>query len=79
MEKPSISVTQHLSFIITLVCVVGILALAFYRNLDLSSLLPTILGLYLGARTIDKTNVAWAASKDPKADTAKVIKDNFDK
>jgi|LauGreDrversion4_2_1035121.scaffolds.fasta_scaffold1330144_2 hypothetical protein len=72
-------IANYLSFIITLTCVLGIFVLAYTRGLNIEGLLPTIVGLYLGARTIDKTNVAWAASRDPNADTAQVIKENFDR
>ena len=67
------AIKNYLSFQLTLICVVGSLYLGYTNGIDLTLLLPAILGIYVTNRTAEKVSTHWAASKDPTADTEKVI------
>lgn len=67
------ALAPYRGFFLTLISVVGLFALAFYKNVDVTSSLPTVLAIYLGAKTSEKASAHWAASKDPTASTAEVI------
>jgi hypothetical protein len=62
---------SKLSFILTLISVIGIFILAWFKNIDIQMLLPSVLGIYIIGRTTTNVSTAWAASKDPQADTIK--------
>lgn len=62
---------SKLSFLLTFMSVVGIFALAWFRNVDIQVLLPSVLGMYILGRTTTNVSTAWAASRDPQADTIK--------
>lgn len=64
---------NKLSFILTLLSIVGVFVLAWYKNIDIQMLLPSILGIYVIGRTTSSVSTTWAASKDPNADTLKAI------
>lgn len=64
---------NKLSFILTLLSIIGIFVLAWYKNLDVQMLLPSVLGIYVLGRTTTNVSATWAASKDPNADTLKVV------
>lgn len=64
---------NKLSFALTLLSVVGIFILAWYKDLDIQMLLPSILGIYILGRTTTNVSTAWAASRDPQADTLKAV------
>lgn len=63
----------YATFILTLISIIGSLVLAFSKNTDISVLLPTLLGIYVGAKAGVTANGHWAASKDKEADTTSVI------
>ncbi len=63
----------YATFILALISIVGSLVLAFTRNTDVSTLLPTLLGIYIGAKAGVTANGHWAASKDKDANTTSVI------
>lgn len=60
---------NKLSFILTFISVIGVLMLAWFKNVNIDLLLPTILATYILGRTSTNISTVWAASKDPKADT----------
>jgi hypothetical protein len=62
---------SKLSFILTFISVIGIFVLAWFKNIDIQMLLPSVLGIYIIGRTTTNVSTAWAASKDPQADTLK--------
>ena len=62
---------SKLSFLLTLISVIGIFVLAWFRNIDIQVLLPSVLAIYIVGRTTTNVSTAWAASKDPQADTIK--------
>ena len=64
---------NKLSFILTLISVIGLLALAWFKNVDLQMLLPSVLGIYILGRTTTSVSSAWAASKDPHANTLEAL------
>lgn len=71
----NINIKAYATMIMTFICIVGALALAFVKDVDITTLLPTILGIYVGAKAAVAGNGAWAASKDMNCDTASIIKD----
>jgi hypothetical protein len=60
-----------LSFLAT--SIVG--ALALWKGTDVQTLLPAVLGLYLGHKVSTGISAHWSACKDPDADTGEAIKD----
>jgi len=68
-------IKNYLSFVLTLISILGSLALAWCKNTDVGALLPALLGIYVVGRTSQKGMAYFAASKDKKADTRAVIKD----
>ena len=62
---------SKLSFILTFISVMGIFLLAWYRNINIEVLLPSVLGIYILGRTTTNVSTALAASRDPSADTIK--------
>jgi uncharacterized membrane protein YadS len=74
---PAVKLKQSLSFVLTFIALLGVLALAWFKDVDVQMLLPSILGIYIVGRTTHKVSAVWAASKDPNADTHKAI-ETFD-
>lgn len=66
---------QNFGFICTISCIIGMLALAWFKDVDINASLPVILGTYLGARAVEKGTAFTMASKDPKCDTRALIND----
>jgi len=66
-------VKNYLSFFLTLISIVGVLLLAWFKGIELDLLLPSLLGLYITGRTVEKSSAHWSASKDSAANTEKVI------
>lgn len=64
----------YFGFFLTLVCILICGYVAIMKDTNVVTYLPMILGTYLGARAMEKSSHVWAASKDPTADTAEVIK-----
>lgn len=64
-----------LGFWLTLICVCLTGYVAITKKPELISELPFILGVYLGARTLERGSHVWAASKDSAANTQEVIKE----
>jgi hypothetical protein len=62
-------------FVVSLIAVLAIIALAFIKGTNIESLLPTVLGIYLGHKVSTGISSHWAASKDPNCDTQSVIRD----
>lgn len=65
----------QLGFILTLICIKGLFALAFIKGVDILGTLPVILATYVGARTAERGMAVMAASKDPNANTHEVIRE----
>ena len=68
-------VARNAPLVVTLIAIMGTMILAFYKDADVNSLLPTLVGLYLGQKTSTSISAHFAASKDPNCDTREVIKD----
>jgi hypothetical protein len=62
------------SFVLTLLGL-AILAVMTYRGVDTSGSIVALIGMYIGAKQTLKASNVWAASKDPAADTAEIIKE----
>jgi hypothetical protein len=60
------------SFILCLIALVGALGLAYGKGVDVSMLVPTILGLYITGRTTEKVSAHMNARMDSDADFEKV-------
>jgi len=67
------SLAPFRGFFLTFISVIGLFVLAFEKGVDITVALPTILGIYLGAKTSEKASAHWAASRDPSTSTAEVI------
>lgn len=70
---------NKLSFVLTFISVIGILLLAWFKNVNIEIMLPSILATYILGRTTNSVSNVWAASKDPNADTLQAISINNDK
>jgi len=68
----------YLGFILTFISVLGCLALAWHKGVDIEFMLPTILGIYISGKTLERASAVVAASRDPKADTNQLVKDMDD-
>ena len=66
---------NYLSFLLTLISILGALGLAYFKGVDVSSLLPTLLGIYVVSKATEKSSMVWAASKDANANSGEVIKE----
>lgn len=75
VQKSMELIRTKLGFIITLISVVGLLLLAWFKGVDISMSLPTIIGLYLVGRSATSISHVWAVSKDEKADTVETIRE----
>lgn len=64
---------NYLSFVLTLISIVGSLLLGWFKGISLDALLPSLLGIYVLGRVVEKGNVVWAASKDPNANVENTI------
>ena len=64
---------NKLSFILTLMSVLGIFLLAWFKGIDIQVLLPSVLAIYIVGRTSTNISTTWAASRDPNADTLKAV------
>ena len=49
--------------------------LAFFKDCDASTTLPTLVGLFLGHAATRAVSSHWASSKDDKSDTTQVIRE----
>jgi len=63
------------SFVLTFLGMTGAMLLAVSKDADVNTLLPTLLGLFLGQKAGTSMSAHWAASKDGSADTAQVIRE----
>ena len=72
---PSVAdiIKTRLSFILTLISIVGLFALAFVKNIDVTSTIPVVLGVYVASKSTTKIMHSINASKDPRCNTANVI------
>jgi hypothetical protein len=66
---------QNFSFVLTMTAMVGMFALAWFKNVDITSSLPVILATYLGARATEKSVMVMSAAKDTTANTRDIIGD----
>lgn len=66
-------VKTYAGFIITIICIAGLLAMAFLKDMDTSMAIVSIAGLYLGARTATAGSAHWASSKDVSSNTDDMI------
>jgi len=65
----------YLGFILTLISIVGCLTLCWFKGIDISLTLPTLLGIYISGKTVERTAAVMSVAKDPAADTRQVIAD----
>lgn len=68
------AVRNYLSFFLTLLCIVGVFGLAYFKGTDVTTVLPLLLGIYVGGRTTQKAVEIASASRDPNCDTIEAIK-----
>lgn len=68
------SIKNKMSFVLTLISILGLFGLAYFKDVDIALTLPTVLGIFVAGRTFISTSHGWAASKDPKANTVETIK-----
>ena len=66
-------IKTRLSFVLTLISIVGLFALAFIKGVDITSTLPLILGVYVASKSTTNIMHSINASKDPRCNTAAVI------
>jgi hypothetical protein len=69
MEK----ITNLRSFILVMIGVLGFFGLALYKDVAVDDAIPTLIGMYVASRAASMMSSGWAASKDPNADTVKVL------
>jgi hypothetical protein len=62
-----------LSFIVTLVAIVGLLIVFYFKGTNVAMEITTIVGIYVVGRNAASISHGWAASKDPNADTKATI------
>lgn len=74
MEKLT-GIKNYLSFVLSLISIVGVLLLAWFKGISVEMLLPSLLGVYILGRAGQKSVGMIAASRDPNADTRAVIQD----
>lgn len=67
------NIKPYMTALLTLISIVGILALAFIRDVDIQILLPTVLGIYVGGKTTQKVSAHINARGDTVANTEHVI------
>jgi len=68
-------IKSYATMALATICIVGTLGLAFFKDVDISVMLPTLLAIYVGAKAAVAGNGAWAASRDEKADLQSIMKD----
>jgi hypothetical protein len=73
LVKEVFTMKNKMSFILTFISVVGCLLLAWFKNVNIEIMLPSILAIYIIGRTTAAASNVWAASRDPSADTIKAI------
>jgi hypothetical protein len=61
------------AFVLTFIAMTGAMVLAFFHDDDVTTLFPTILGLYLGSKTGTTMSAHFAVSRN--ADAAGAVKD----
>lgn len=66
---------KNSAFVLTFMAMTGAMLLALSKDADVNTLLPTLLGLFLGQRAGTSAAAFMAAAKDEKCDTRKVIND----
>lgn len=66
---------HYFSFILTMTSVLGFFTLAWFKGTDIGSVIPVVIGLYIGSRSLEKSVAVVSASRDGKADTRAVIND----
>lgn len=64
------------SFILVLLSVIGLFLLAFFKGVDISMSLPTLVSMYVLSKVAGRVSDGWASSKDPNADTNEAIDKN---
>lgn len=60
---------------LTLICVIGMFMLAWFKDVDIMSTLPLILGIFIGSKSFEKASTVYSASKDGTCDTHAVIRE----
>lgn len=65
----------NFSFILTLLCLIGMFLLAWFKNVDIMATLPVVLGIFIGSKSIEKSAAVYSASKDNTCDTHAVIRE----
>lgn len=68
-------VKHYFSFILTLVSVIGFFLLAWFKGVDVGSVVPVLVASYIGARSLEKSVQSVAASRDKDCSTRQVLAD----
>lgn len=67
--------SQNGAFFLSFISILGAMVLALKKDSDINSLLPTLLGLYLGHQASRAISSVVAASRDAGANTNEAIRD----
>ena len=67
--------TRNGPFVVVTLSIFIAAVLAFYKGTDISSVLPTLVGLYLGSKATSSVSAHIAASRDETCSTAQVIRE----
>lgn len=65
---------SYLSFVLTLISIIGVLAAHFVRGTDIELLLPSVLGIYVLGRTSERVMTVKSASQDEHSNAVDAIK-----
>jgi uncharacterized membrane protein len=66
---------ESFSFLLTLICIIGLFLMAFFKGTDILNILAAIHATYITARSVEKVSAHRAAAKDSKCDTRRLIND----
>jgi hypothetical protein len=62
-----------LGFFLTLVSVIGLFGLAYFKDVEIGGTLASILGIYIIGKSITNVGHSYNASRDENCDTESVI------
>ena len=67
------AIKNYLQFVLSLVCILSLLLVSWYLDVDVSGSIVATLGLYIGGRSLTFGAASMASAKDEKADTHKIV------
>ena len=66
---------KNSAFFVTVMTILLVAGLAYFKDVDATSTLPALVGLFLGQTATRAVSSHFAASRDPQCDTAKIIRE----